>query len=136
MVHYASRSDLMRAITSSSQKQRLTSRYSQRAQAPVADLKRSAKKMDPIETTRFRLVPLSANHAEGLFGALSSPDVYRYIPGDAPKDVSSLASRYRYLESRRSPDGSEVWLNWAICVPSDARLVGVVEVTLRSGGRA
>jgi RimJ/RimL family protein N-acetyltransferase len=92
--------------------------------------------MDAILTTRFRLLPLIASHADELFAALSSPDVYRYIPVEAPTNVAALADRYRHLESRRSADGMEVWLNWAICVPSDDRLVGIVEATVYADGKA
>lgn len=65
-----------------------------------------------LHTPRLRLEPLLAAHAEVLFGPFSDPALYRYLPTDPPASLDALRDRYRRLESRRSGDGSELWLNW------------------------
>jgi [ribosomal protein S5]-alanine N-acetyltransferase len=45
--------------------------------------------------------------------------------------VEWLRGRYERLEERRSPDGSEEWLNWAIWSVGEKQYVGYVQATLR-----
>ena len=49
-----------------------------------------------------------------MLEGLADERLYRFIPTDAPESVEALETRYRKLSSRRSPDGSEVWLNFAM----------------------
>jgi hypothetical protein len=69
-----------------------------------------------ISTARLILYPLKASHAEGMFYGLNDASSYDFTPDIPPLDVAALAERYKRLESRRSPDGQEVWLNWVIAV--------------------
>lgn len=95
--------------------------------------------MDVFETsvmqaTRLRLEPLVAGHAAIMFEGLRDPNAYRYIPQEPPASAHELANRYAALESRRSPDGREAWLNWAL-VDSDRRARGYVQATVRLDSR-
>ena len=83
--------------------------------------------------TVLRLVPLRAEHATAMFAILSDPEVRRYIP-NGERHVDSLAARYRRLESRWSPDGSERWLNWIVFDGDVA--AGLVQATVPVDGRA
>ena len=72
---------------------------------------------DPDEvllTERLRLEPIGAAHAPLLFDLWQDPSVYRYVPLDPPASLASLSERYRKLETRRSPQGDEAWLQWAV----------------------
>lgn len=90
-----------------------------------------------LETERLRLEPLSESHAAALFPLLSDPRMYAFIPQDPPEDLEALASRYRFLESRRSPEGDEEWLNWAVrSKAADGTCLGTVQATIRSDRRA
>ncbi len=80
-------------------------------------------------TERMFLEPISERHAAVLFQGLSDPDCYRYIPQEPPISVETLANRYRQLESRRSPDGNEAWLNWAM-LGHDGVAHGYVQATI------
>jgi [ribosomal protein S5]-alanine N-acetyltransferase len=82
---------------------------------------------------RVILEPLVAAHADELFVRLSDPRALLYIDNVPPSTVAGLRERYRRLESRRSPDGSEEWLNWAVML--DGHAIGFVEATVRAGGR-
>ena len=79
------------------------------------------------------LEPLTAAHAGELFSRLQDPALYTYIPQDPPT-LESLSVRYARLESRRSPDGHELWLNWVARRGDDA--VGTVQATCRPDGVA
>jgi len=41
-----------------------------------------------------------------------------------PADVATLVRQYEIWECRRSPDGSELWLNWALRPRDNHRLIG------------
>lgn len=77
----------------------------------------------------MRLEPLMQAHAAGMFKGLSDPDCYRYIPDDPPVSQEVLSARYRQLEGRRSSDGKEAWLNWAL-VDHEGEPHGYVQVTV------
>jgi RimJ/RimL family protein N-acetyltransferase len=65
-----------------------------------------------IQTSRLRLEPLLARHAAALFPLFQDPDLYVFLPQDPPTSRDLLEQRYSRLESRRSGDGRELWLNW------------------------
>ena len=48
-----------------------------------------------------------------MFRVLSDPAIYEF-ENEPPESVERLRARYAYLEARRSPDGSQQWLNWVL----------------------
>lgn len=83
-----------------------------------------------IHTRRLTLHPLKAAHAERMFEGLSDVASYAFTPDDPFSDVAALAARYKLLESRRSPDGAEAWLNWVIESDETRQLLGYVQFTV------
>jgi [ribosomal protein S5]-alanine N-acetyltransferase len=88
-----------------------------------------------LETERLLLEPLMPEHAALLFEDLADERLYRLIPQNAPESSEALETRYRKLSSRRSPDGSEVWLNFAMRLREEGTLpkasyVGTLEATV------
>ncbi len=88
-----------------------------------------------LETERLLLEPLMPEHATLLFEGLADERLYRFIPTDAPESAEALETRYRKLSSRRSPDGAEVWLNFAMRLREEGTLpkasyVGMLEATV------
>ncbi|MEJ7816807.1 MAG: GNAT family protein [Rubrobacter sp.] len=88
-----------------------------------------------LETERLLLEPLMPEHAPLLVKDLADERLYRFIPTDAPESAEALETRYRKLFSRRSPDGSEVWLNFAMRLREEGTLpkasyVGMLEATV------
>jgi ribosomal-protein-alanine N-acetyltransferase len=81
-------------------------------------------------TSRVQLEALTAAHAAELFPVLSAPAIYDYIADRPPASEAALAERYRRLESRASPDGSQQWLNWAIRRSEDRLCIGFVQATI------
>lgn len=74
------------------------------------------------------LEPQTARHARGMFEILSDPAIYEF-ENQPPPSVEWLQERFLKLESRRSRDGREQWLNWVIRLPSGA-LAGFVQATV------
>jgi ribosomal-protein-alanine N-acetyltransferase len=90
--------------------------------------------MRVIEAAGFRLEPQEAVHAEEMFEVLADPAIYEY-ENEPPPSVEWLRARFARLESRRSPDGREAWLNWVIR-PEASGLAGYVQATVGPDGRA
>jgi len=90
--------------------------------------------MRTIETARTTLEPQIAAHADEMFVVLSDPAIYTY-ENEPPPSLEWLRKRFARLASRRSPDGSEQWLNWVVRLrPSE--LIGYVQATVSPGGSA
>lgn len=89
-----------------------------------------------LETPRLYLEPVRRDHAPLLFETLSDETIYSYIPTDPPSSVAQLESRFERLASRHSPEGFEVWLNWAIRLKTKSRYAGLVQATIRPDGEA
>src|SRR5436189_3991013 len=90
--------------------------------------------MRVIETGSLTLEPQTAAHAEEMFAVLSDPAIYEY-ENEPPPSLEWLRARFARLESRRSPNGSEQWLNWVIRLPT-SELIGYVQATVRANGAA
>ncbi len=77
---------------------------------------------------RVTLEPLVAKHAPELFPLLDDDAVWRYA-NRRPANLAELRERYRALETRQSPDGRYLWLNWAV-VAEGTGIVGFVQATV------
>ena len=89
-----------------------------------------------FETERLRLEPLRVSHATELFELFSDDRMYLFVPQQPPATLAALTKRFALLETRRSPDGGEDWLNWALRSKADGACVGCVQVTIRPDHRA
>lgn len=84
-----------------------------------------------IGTARLRLEPLVAEHAAALFEGLQHGAIYEFIDDEKPLTREALSQRYRRLAMRRSPDGKELWLNWAVWSLQASCYVGYVQATVQ-----
>jgi len=73
--------------------------------------------MQVIGTGSLTLEPQTAAHAEEMFAVLSDPAIYAH-ENEPPPSLEWLRARFAKLESRRSADGQQQWLNWGIRLPS------------------
>lgn len=87
--------------------------------------------MQAITTGSLTLEPQVAAHAEEMFAVLSDPAIYEH-ENAPPRSLEWLRERFARLESRRSADGQEQWLNWVIRLPG-GELIGYVQATLADG---
>ena len=90
--------------------------------------------MRSLQTPRLHLVPQCAEHAQALFDVLADPRMYLH-EGEPPQSPAWLRERLTKLETRRSADGSEQWLNWVVMMTS-GRAVGYVQATVQADGTA
>lgn len=84
----------------------------------------------PLATARLVFEPLVVAHAEALYPLLLDERLYTYIPQEPPISVETLATRYQQLATRRSPDGRQVWLNWAARLRTRRDYVGMFQATI------
>jgi RimJ/RimL family protein N-acetyltransferase len=85
-----------------------------------------------LETDRLELIPLAERFADEMYDGLQSPQLYEYIAGSPPPNREWLRERYRHLETGRSPDSCELWLNWLLRERMTGRFVGHVQATVKS----
>ena len=88
-----------------------------------------------LRTPRLSLEPLLATHAAEVFDLLQDLDHYTFIPQIPPDSLDGLRRRYEHLETRRSPHGEQLWLNWLIRL-SGGEAAGLVQATVYPDGRA
>ena len=88
-----------------------------------------------LETARLSFEPLQEAHATLLHAALQDERLYRWIPQE-PLDLEQLRLRYRHLEARQSPDGTEAWLNWALRLKEEQVFAGTLEATIHANNHA
>lgn len=97
--------------------------------------------MQPIEpesslrSGNLVLEPIVRAHAAALFDALQAPELYTFIPHDPPKSLEDLQALYERWSKRRSPDGTEIWLNYAVFSPADDAYLGTVQATCAAAGK-
>ncbi len=89
-----------------------------------------------LETHRLVLEPLEPRHAPELFQPLRDVSLYRFIPQDPPGSETALQERYERLATGRSPDGTEIWLNWAAREATTGAVVGTFQATARANHTA
>jgi [ribosomal protein S5]-alanine N-acetyltransferase len=94
----------------------------------------AGESMRPVVAAGLTLEPQRAGHADAMFEVLGDPAIYEY-ENEPPSSLDWLRARFARLETRRSPDGREQWLNWVIRLP-DSRLAGYVQATVHPNGRA
>ncbi len=76
-----------------------------------------------IETERLILEPITPDHAEEMFFLLQDSRLYKFIPQDPPS-LELLKKRYQVWQGRKSPDETEVWLNWAAKNRATSKYIG------------
>lgn len=84
--------------------------------------------MNAIFCPPYVLEPQEASHAKEMFAVLSDPAIYEF-ENEPPQTEDWLRARFKLLESRRSVDGTEQWLNWVIRLPGGS-LAGYVQATV------
>ena len=90
--------------------------------------------MRTLRTAGLTLEPQVAAHAAEMFVVLSDPAIYEF-ENAPPASAEWLRTRFEKLESRRSADGCQQWLNWVLR-RDDGALAGYVQATVHEEGRA
>lgn len=79
-----------------------------------------------LQTARFVLEPITERHTEELCQLLSDEELHRFIRFDAPT-WDQQRERCAKWTSRKSPDGKELWLNWAARDKSNGKIVAHIQ---------
>jgi RimJ/RimL family protein N-acetyltransferase len=66
----------------------------------------------PLQTARLDLEPLDRSHARAYFEGMRDPRIYAYYGGEPPASIEAVAERLAGWETRHSPSGNTLWLNW------------------------
>jgi len=88
-----------------------------------------------LRASRLRLEPIEPHHAEAFFAGLGDERLYEFIDDHPPVSVETLRARFAELATRRSPDGSQAWLNWAVWSDDEDRYLGYVQATILENRR-
>jgi [ribosomal protein S5]-alanine N-acetyltransferase len=88
-----------------------------------------------LKTSRLFLEPILPAHASRLNEQLQDERLYRFIPQD-PATPQALEDRYDFLSGRRSPDGREAYLNWAVRERTSGDYAGTLEATVHDNPAA
>jgi len=88
-----------------------------------------------LETPRLLLEPINAWHGEPMFAGMKDPLLYTYTADEPPLSVSALSRHYEKLESRKAPDGGQLWLNWAV-LERTGGYAGLMQATVRRDATA
>ena len=83
-----------------------------------------------LGTRRLELHPIRREDAQNLFPVLSDPALYEYTGETPPASVDVLAALYASRETRRSPDGDELWLNWLVQLRESDAVIGYLQATV------
>lgn len=98
---------------------------------PLTDELTAVAATDPrISTDRLELIPFEREHADVLFSVLLDETLYEYTGGEPPASVEEFRVKCAHLETRRSPDGAEVWLNWVLGETATGTAVGWIQATV------
>ena len=83
-----------------------------------------------LATDRLVLAPMSVSDAAELHALLWSPDARTGTDDGPAASLRDVRARIRRWERRRSPDGSEIWLNWTLRLKDDQTAVGRMQATV------
>jgi RimJ/RimL family protein N-acetyltransferase len=84
--------------------------------------------MRTVRASLCILEPQVTAHAREMFTVLSDPAIYEF-ENAPPQSEAWLTERFARLESRRSADGTEHWLNWVVRC-SSGELAGYVQASV------
>jgi [ribosomal protein S5]-alanine N-acetyltransferase len=91
--------------------------------------------MHTLRTERLVLEPLLESHAAEMFRVLIDPLIYTFLHERPPFTEDELRARYRFLEKRRSPDGTNELLTWVVR-DTEGELYGLVSAEVFAKGTA
>ncbi len=88
-----------------------------------------------LETARLILEPISEEHTQAMWELFSDPKLHDFVPYE-PLTLDKQRERCARWANRRSPDGSELWLNWAGRDRTSGKVVAHFQVGVTSDGTA
>lgn len=78
----------------------------------------------------IRIIPQTRFHADEMFQVLNDPRLCAFTDDSPPPTRDWLFERYAKLETRTSPTGEQLWLNWVVQDIASNSLVGYAQATV------
>jgi RimJ/RimL family protein N-acetyltransferase len=91
---------------------------------------------DPIFTQRLELRRTRVEDAAAMYEALRHPEIYTFLPRNAPKDAAEVAARFARVMHETAPDRAEQWLNWTVWLRQPLTPLGAIEATVNARNEA
>lgn len=88
--------------------------------------------IEQLESERLVLEPIGPQHARTLFPLVSDVRLFDYVDQEPPLSEKALEMRYRGWSSGLSPDGTELWLNWAARLRGTETYIGWFQATIHA----
>jgi len=95
----------------------------------------SLKSESHLETERMSLEPIGEGHANDLFELLADPELHRFVPFEPPTLEEQIKRCSRWAVGL-SPDGLEIYLNWAAREKASGDLIGHFQAGIKQAGEA
>jgi ribosomal-protein-alanine N-acetyltransferase len=76
-----------------------------------------------METDRLSLEPVTVAHAQELTDLFADPLLHEFVPFEPPT-LEQQQERCQRWSTGRSPDGSEIWINWVAREKSSGHVIG------------
>ena len=86
-----------------------------------------------LEADRLLLTPMVEGDGDALFALLKDPEIHVFRGGRPPASADDVRAKIRRRESRRSPGGDELWLNWTLRLKENQTVVGYVQAGVKEG---
>ncbi|MCX9155515.1 GNAT family N-acetyltransferase [Niveibacterium sp. 24ML] len=78
----------------------------------------------------LELAPLTALHAEAFWPHAQTEALYAFVPIEAPASKAELAAWFARLAAGAPARLDEEWLNWAVVLPQENTVAGIVQATV------
>lgn len=88
-----------------------------------------------IDTPRLSLEPIDERHAQELCELFADPELHTFVPFEPPTFEQQMERCARWAK-RRSPDGTEIWLNWAGRHKDTSKIVAHFQAGVKPNGIA
>jgi ribosomal-protein-alanine N-acetyltransferase len=88
-----------------------------------------------LETERLILQPITVHHTRELVELFSDPKLHEFVPFEVPT-FEEQEQRCARWSRGRSPDGSEIWLNWAARDRMSGKLMGHFQAGIKQDSEA
>ncbi len=96
---------------------------------------KSPPEFPTLETTRLSLEWIIEAHASELCDLFSDPELHRFVPLEVPTLEQQMERCKRWAKGQ-SPDGKELWLNWAARDKNSGKIVGHFQAGVKDDGIA
>ena len=88
-----------------------------------------------LDSRRLNLEPITEIHAQELCELFHDPDLHHFVPFE-PISLEKQKERCARWAKRRSPDGTEIWLNWAGRDKASGQVIAHFQAGVRENGVA